>query len=70
MAEIPVPLEGTLTVTQLDIEKAVCISEVAGSGHAGGIPCEWHTVAGSESMRRFVYALANPREFEDDEDGS
>lgn len=69
MSDVEVPLKGPITVTQADIEKAICLSEVAGSGHAGGIPCEWHTVEGSERVRRFVYALANPKELEDDEDG-
>ena len=54
----------TLTVTQLDIEKAVCTSEIAGSGHHAGMPCKWHTVNGNERMRRFVYALAHPEEFD------
>lgn len=39
------------------IEAAVCVSEIAGSGHASGdIPCEWHT-AKNEKVRRLISAL-------------
>ena len=39
------------------IETAVCVSEIAGSGHASGdMPCEWHT-AKNEKVRRLISAL-------------